>query len=203
MNHLAHAALSGTNTATLTGNLSADFLRKRQALQLPEALQAGIRLHRLIDFTTDNDASVRGAWAVLRKRHGKYASVVFDIYCDYLLTQNWSTSGVGELPAFAATIYRAIGAHAHELPGELADRLTRMSDANWLLGYGSYERLAAVFGHFRRRLSEPERLDGVIDTLRENETTLAARFAEFYPRLRKTCSDWRAAGETAGEPHGG
>lgn len=196
MNHLAHAHLSGTDSPTLVGNLAADYLRKRECLDLSLPLQRGVELHRHIDHSTDNHPVVREAWALLRPRHGKYASVIFDIYGDYLLTRHWERLSGRPLRAVADDAYAALAEHADELPQVLAARFARMSASDWLLQYGSYDGLSYVFERFGRRLSKPELLRGVIDTLRQNETRFAEAFLQFYPWMQASCAAWLAATPT-------
>ena len=184
MNHLAHVHLSGTDAALVVGNLSADYLRKRECLDLPLELQAGVELHRFIDYSTDNHPAVRRAWGLLRPRHGKYASVVYDIYCDYLLTTGWERYAERSLAEVTAGAYAALREHRGDLPEGLSARFERMITSDWLRQYGTYEGQAYVFERFGRRLSKPELLGGVIDTLRTNEGALAEVFWEFYPWLK-------------------
>ena len=193
MNHLAHAHLSGTDAAILVGNLAADYLRKRECLDLALPLQRGVELHRHIDHSTDNHPAVRGAWALLRPRHGKYASVIFDIYGDYFLNRHWDRLAHRPLRAVADFAYAALHEFAAELPPDLAARFQRMASNDWLLQYGTYEGQAYVFERFGRRLSRPELLDGVIDTLRQNEARFAEAFLAFYPWMRTSCAEWLAA----------
>ncbi len=188
MNHLAHVQLSGTSPSIIVGNLAADYLRKRECLELPLSLQAGVRLHRFIDFTTDNDRGVRAAWALLRERHGKYASVIFDIYGDYLLATRWQHFEAEPIQVLTERAYEALRQNLSHLPAELADRFERMIEHDWLRQYGSYEGQAYVFERFGRRLSKPALLDGVIDTLRQHEQVLAKAFVDFYPKLQADCA---------------
>ena len=192
MNHLAHVHLSGEASHLIVGNLAADYLRKRECLELPERLQDGVALHRHIDHATDHHPAVRQAWALLRPRHGKYASVVFDIYADYLLHTGWSVFAAEPLGAVAERAYRAFSRHAPQLPDALAARFERMSEADWLRQYGSYDGLAYVFERFGRRLSKPELLTGVVDTLRDLEPELTKLFGRFYPSMVASCAAWRS-----------
>ena len=198
MNHLAHVHLSGGDPALTVGNLAADYLRKRECLDLDVGLQEGVELHRLIDHSTDNHPAVRAAWALLRPRHGKYASVIFDIYGDYLLTTRWHHYAQRALQEVTAEAYAALRAHGPDLPPVLAERFERMIASDWLRQYGSYEGQAYVFERFGRRLSRPELLDGVIDTLRAGEPVLAKAFTAFYPWMQARVADWRTSPRSGG-----
>ena len=171
----------------LVGNLAADYLKKRECLELPERLQDGVVLHRHIDHETDNHPAVRECWALIRPRHGKYASVIFDIYCDYLLTQQWDQFASHALEEVSQSAYRALSRYAPQLPDDLAARFKRMSQSDWLRQYGTYEGQAYVFKRFGQRLSKPELLDGVVDTLQQHEAQFSEAFAVFYPWMQQSC----------------
>ena len=68
-----------------------------------------------------------------------------------------------------------------------------MSASDWLRQYGSYEGQAYVFERFGRRLSKPELLVGVIDTLREHEAALARAFTDFYPYMQREADGFLSA----------
>ncbi len=191
MNHLAHAHLSGPNPDLIVGNLSADYLRKRECLELTLELQDGVALHRHIDHVTDNHAAIRRCWRLLHARHGKYASVIFDIYADYLLATRWHRFCDEGMQEVTQRVYAALQQRADHLPQSLGARFARMIDSDWLRQYGSYEGQAYVFERFGRRLSRPELLAGVIDTLRANERVFAEAFDEFYPFMQAEASRFR------------
>jgi len=188
MNHLAHAHLSACNSDLLVGNLSADYLRKRECLELPLKLQDGVALHRHIDHQTDNHPAVRRCWAILREPHGKYASVIFDIYCDYLLSQHWDSFSRHSLGDIADDAYGALRRHASQLPDPLSARFERMIQSDWLRQYGTYEGQAYVFERFGKRLSKPQLLQGVIDSLKTHEQEFVTAFKEFYPWMQASCA---------------
>ena len=187
MNHLAHIYLSGEDPELIVGNLSADYLRKRECLDLPLRMQSGVSLHRHIDTQTDNHPAIRRCWAILRPKHGKYASVIFDIYCDYLLSTRWHQFSKKPLQEVTENAYTAIQTYGNHLPKELFDRFQRMILSDWLRQYGTYEGQSYVFERFGRRLSRPELLLGVIDTLKSNEEAFSKAFEEFYPWMIKSC----------------
>lgn len=193
MNHLAHVHLSGDDPDLLVGNLSADYLRKRECLELPLKLQDGVVLHRHIDHQTDNHPAIRRCWALLRPAHGKYASVIYDIYCDYLLSTRWHQFSRHPLQEVTEQAYRALRSRGDRLPDSLAARFERMITADWLRQYGTYEGQAYVFERFGRRLSKPDLLKGVIDTLKANEDVLAKAFETFYPWMQASSAELRAS----------
>ena len=61
MNYLAHATLSFGNAEILTGNIIGDFVKGKEKLTYPVAIQKGITLHRLIDEFTDTHSITKQA----------------------------------------------------------------------------------------------------------------------------------------------
>ena len=118
--------------------------------------------------------------------------MIFDIYGDYLLTRHWSRFDDRPLSFVIEGAYAALRAQAQYLPDSLAERFARMSAGDWLHRYGTYEGQAYVFERFGRRLSRPELLAGVIDTLRAHEARFVASFSEFYPWMQASCARWLA-----------
>lgn len=182
MNYLAHLYLSGPNQAILLGNFLADFIRKAEDHQYPPEVQRGIELHRRIDYYTDHHPLVVRGTRRLRRAHGHYAPVVIDIFYDYLLSRNWSRFDDRPLAEFSAWAYQALLAQADVLPQRLAQQLRHMVADDWLTGYGDPERLARVFVRLRRRMSRPQLIDGVMDTLERELPALEAEFLGFFPQ---------------------
>ena len=52
MNFLGHLILSGTNPDVIFGNFIADSVKGKSYLLLPDSIQKGIVLHRVIDNFT-------------------------------------------------------------------------------------------------------------------------------------------------------
>ena len=92
-----------------------------------------------------------------------------------------------------ARAYAALRQNAHVLPTPLAERFDRMIEHDWLRQYGNYAGQAHVFQRFGQRLSRPELLTGVMDTLQQHEQVLAKAFDNFYPRLQRQCAAYIAA----------
>ena len=182
MNYLAHLYLSGPNQAILLGNFLADFIRKAEDSHYPPEVQRGIDLHRQIDYYTDHHPLVVQGTRRLRRIHSHYAPVVIDIFYDYLLCRNWSRFDDRSLAEFSTWAYAALLEQADWLPQPLARQLRHMVAGDWLTGYGDPERLAGVFARLRRRMSRPQLIDGVMETLEREKPALEAEFLAFFPQ---------------------
>lgn len=181
MNFLAHLYLSGPREAVLLGNFLADFIRKAEESRYPAPVRRGIRLHRLIDTYTDHHPLVVQGTRRLRKLHGHYAPVIIDVFYDYFLSRNWSSFSDLSLADFSAWAYSALRRQNLLLPKPIAGQLEHMIADDWLTGYGDPDRLAGVFRRLRRRMSRPELLTGVMQTLETETPTLEPEFLAFFP----------------------
>lgn len=183
MNFLAHLTLSRCSADLQVGNFLGDFVRGGELKLLSLAVQRGVHMHRAIDRATDTDADVRAVNALLAERHGRYASVVSDIAFDYFLALNWAQLVEQDFGAFRMMTYQRLLEARTGMPDRHAQLLTRMVEDNWLLRYASQEGMATVFRRFRRRLSRPELLRGVEETLSELHEPLNRTLLQLFPRL--------------------
>ncbi len=185
MNFLAHLSLSRGSEERLIGNFLADFLRKHEQRAMPPAYQRGIELHYAIDNFTDQHPAVQAGVARLRKKHRKYAPVVLDVLLDYVLAQNWNTYFPDEtLAEFTQRMYRIMEAHLHIMPPRLQERVPNMIRHDWLPSYGTLPGVAYTFERMKTRVSRPEWLEGVVDSLNRDYDLLEQEFHVFYPDIR-------------------
>ena len=181
MNFLAHLFLSCEQEGLLIGNFLADYLSNEQVRQYPEPIQEGVRLHRAIDTYTDNHPEVLKGVRRLYGRHSKYASVVVDVYYDYLLSVNWLRYSNKPLPEFCRDVYQVLEDHLEIMPPGLQKHLPMMIADNWLRSYGSHNGLAIAFHRMKRRTSRPEYLDGALESLVLHFDDLNEEFNAFFP----------------------
>lgn len=186
MNFLAHLSLSCGSEERLIGNFLADFLRKHEQRSLPLAYQSGIELHYAIDSYTDQHPAVRSGVDRLRKKHRKYAPVVHDVLLDYVLAQNWEAYFPDEsLTEFTQRMYRIMEAHLPVMPPRLQERIPNMIRHDWLRSYGTLAGIAYTMDRMKNRVSRPEWLDGVVDSLNKDYELLKEEFHVFYPEIKQ------------------
>ncbi|MCB0596820.1 MAG: DUF479 domain-containing protein [Lewinellaceae bacterium] len=183
MNFLAHIFLSCEREELLIGNFLADYLNNEQVRQYPESIQEGVRLHRAIDTYTDNHPEVLKGVRRLYSRHRKYASVVVDIFYDYLLSVNWMSYSDKPLPAFTQDVYQILEDNMALMPDSLRAHLPLMIADDWLRSYGSHNGLAIAFHRMKRRTSRPEYLDGALESLVLHFEELNEEFNNFFPEV--------------------
>lgn len=183
MNYLAHLYLSCNNNELLIGNFLADFVSIRYAHTLPPAIGKGILLHRKIDHFTDNHPLVKEGIGRLRNTHGKYAPVVIDIFYDYFLSNNWNHFHASSLQSFASLTYQTLQQYTQYMPNPLQVQLNQMIASNWLTQYGAYQGMHHTFERLKKRVSQPQYLNGVLDSLSQEEPVMQQEFMLFFPEV--------------------
>ncbi len=184
MNFLAHLTLSRCSADLQLGNYLGDFVRGRELATLAAGVRRGVLMHRAIDRATDTDPDVRSLNALLAIRHGRYAPVISDIAFDYFLCRNWEALTGADFENFRIVTYRSLLESVADVPSRHRDVLFRMVEDDWLAHYASREGMAMVFRRFRRRLSRPEMLDGVGETLEELDPEFNRTLLRLFPRLQ-------------------
>ncbi|OEC47162.1 ACP phosphodiesterase [Pseudomonas sp. 1D4] len=184
MNYLAHLHLGGSTPHQLLGSLYGDFVKGPLDGRWPQAIEAGIRLHRRIDLFTDTHPQVRDARALFPAARRRVSGILLDLFFDHCLARDWADYAEVPLPAFTGQVYRVLADQA-ALPGALARIAPRMAEQDWLGSYRDFDTLAAVVGGMSRRLSRPELLAGGFDELAERYQPLSERFRCFYPELQR------------------
>jgi acyl carrier protein phosphodiesterase len=183
MNYLAHLFLSFEDPDILTGNFLADMISNKIVKTYPEGIRRGVFVHRKIDTFTDDHPDVLKGVRRLYGRHSKYASVLIDIYYDYLLAKNWDKYADKSLQDFADNTYKVLRSNMDCMSERIQRQLIGMSDANWLVSYGSLDGIAFAIGKLKNRVSKPELLEGAIDSLIEDMDLLDEEFNRFFPEI--------------------
>lgn len=184
MNYLAHLHLGGPAPHQLLGSLYGDFVKGPLDGRWPQAIEAGIRLHRRIDLFTDTHPLVRDARALFPAARRRVSGILLDLFFDHCLARDWADYAEVPLPIFTGQVYRVLADQA-ALPGALARIAPRMAEQDWLGSYREFDTLAAVVGGMSRRLSRPELLAGGFDELAERYQPLSDHFRRFYPELQR------------------
>lgn len=183
MNFLAHLFLSCDQEELLVGNFIADFIKNKDVPTFSKGIQEGISLHRKIDSFTDNHPLVRKGVSRLHANHHKYASVIIDVFYDFLLARNWNRYYPKSLPLFTQDIYQILLKHLKKMPSTLQQHAKRMIEDNWLMVYTSYSGLEETFRRMKYRVSKPEYLNYAVKSLQNNLTQLDEEFNLFFPEV--------------------
>jgi acyl carrier protein phosphodiesterase len=137
MNYLGHAFLSFGDAQLLTGNMIADHIKGKIALQqFPEGIRNGILLHRKIDSYTDVHPATQRAKTLFRLDYGLFAGPVMDTIFDHFLAndaKHFPSEKV--LLEFSLDTYNKLEQHSAYFPPIFAAYFQRMIEFNWLYNY--------------------------------------------------------------------
>ena len=181
MNFLAHLFLSPEDEEIMVGNFIADSINNKELKNYTEGIQKGIRLHRKIDQYTDTHPSVLKGVRRLYSLHRKYAPAIIDVYYDFLLANSWERYSEEQLESFTNRTYNVLMDYHNIMPLGLKKSLPGMIKEDWLSKYGEIYGMQRAFGSMGRRVSRPEWLEGVIDTLLDQRPSLEDEFYDFFP----------------------
>jgi acyl carrier protein phosphodiesterase len=160
-----------------------DFLRKKEEANYTGRVLQGIQLHRVIDTFTDQHSASLELRASLRKRHGKYASVVVDLIWDYFLSKNWSEYSDEPLPTFNERMYEILLRRQAELPSRLQSRIERMVKGDFLMSYANKANMQRSLEWMDNRVNFPSSFQEATLDLEENESYFEQLFSRFFPEL--------------------
>ncbi len=189
MNFLAHLHLSGDNSAVMTGNFLGDFIRMKELTLSEDNVQnrniiKGMRLHKCIDLYTDSHPLVKQVQKIFIPKFGKYASVLSDLYFDYLLCNHWQLFSSISLKEFSNSAYENLDVNRKFFNGHASRFYGYMYANNLLVNYGSLEGMKMVLnGISNRRVSSNINLALSIEVFQEHESAIRDYFIKFYPDL--------------------
>ena len=183
MNFLAHLYLSCEQEDLLVGNFLVDFIKNREVETFSVGIQQGIQLHRKIDSYTDNHKLVKKGVRRLYPDHHKYAPVIIDVLYDYFLAKNWSLYHQQSLRDFTTNVYKILEDNLEVMPLKLKSIVPRMIADDWLVGYSRVEGIRYTFERMKRRVSKPDHLNNVIESLTRDEALLNEEFNQFFPEV--------------------
>jgi acyl carrier protein phosphodiesterase len=188
VNFLAHLHLADPDPELMLGGIVADFARNPEIAALPEGVQRGVRLHRLIDGFTDRHPVVQRSIARVSQRLGWFTSLTIDIYYDHVLALDWSRYSAESLRDFANRSYQVLEALYPVAPPDAQGFIRRFIDHDQLFGYSTAEGIATTLARVSRRIAEriPKRaiwLPDALPDLHAAHADLAADFHLFYPEL--------------------
>jgi acyl carrier protein phosphodiesterase len=207
MNYLAHAYLSFEITDITVGNMISDFVKGKQKLDYPVAIQHGITLHRAIDSFTDSHAVTRQAKSFFKGAYGLYAGPLVDVVYDHFLANdplrfpetgqkegatgpqapsaaNGEETGGTGLKAFAQKTYEQLSARQALMPERFGRLFHYMRAQDWLFNYRYKEGIFNAFAGLARRaayMGSAEQADLLFE---QYYTGLEACYTDFFPTLQ-------------------
>ncbi|MDF2158606.1 ACP phosphodiesterase [Algoriphagus sp. CAU 1675] len=183
MNFLAHAYLSFRQEKILVGNFIADFVKGRQINDFPIEIRMGIFLHREIDTFTDTHPLVKAGQTFLRPECGHYASVITDIFFDYLLIKHWKNFSDISLEDFIQKTYDTLDKNSDWFPERFSAMYYWMRKDNWLYNYGSIRGVQQTLTGMSKRTRFESKMENAHLMLLEKEAEFEVIFFTFFRDL--------------------
>lgn len=192
MNFLAHLYLSGDEEDVIVGNFVADSVKGNSLHHFPEGMERGIRLHREIDYYTDQHPIVRSSKSRLSAHYRKYSGVIVDLYYDHFLAKYWSEYSDVDIQQFVSSAYFLLIRRFSLLPARSRKILPFMITRNWLVGYRDLKILQQVFNGMSRRTSHPSGMENAITDLKADYDLYEQDFRAFFPEIIKHIEGYRS-----------
>lgn len=191
MNYLAHLLLSGPDPDWRLGGLLGDFVKGPLRGERPAAIEAGIRLHRRIDATTDDHPAYRDSLALLDPHWRRYAGIVLDIWFDHLLNRQWSRWHPQPLEEFCDQCWRDFHARSRYIPPRALAFMQRAEEYKLLESYGDPAVIRRALERVGLRLRRPVPLHRVLPELCAAESALERNFERLFTDLNREAARFR------------
>ena len=192
MNYLAHAYLSFEITDITVGNMISDFVKGKQKLDYPIAIQHGITLHRAIDSFTDTHAITREAKSFFKEVYGLYAGPLVDVVYDHFLANDplrFPETGnedpaVSSLKVFTQKTYEELSTRQALLPERFGRFFHYMRAQDWLFNYRYKQGIFNAFAGLARRAAYMGSSDQAGLLFEKYYSGLEACYTDFFPALQ-------------------
>lgn len=194
MNYLAHFYLSEGSENLILGNLLADSMNgsidSPKYSVFSQEIIHGIRLHREIDFYTDNHPIVRQSIHRLQSKHHKYSGVIVDMFYDHLLARNWGKFSSEPLELYSARVYNIFEVNKNIIPFKMNRLVHSMSSKDWLSNYRFEENLNWAFKGLAQRAKFESNMENAMEDLLENYGDFLNEFLTFFPQIVSHCHQY-------------
>lgn len=185
MNYLAHAFLSFNNADLLVGNMIADYIKGNKQFEYSSQIQAGIKLHRAIDFFTDTHEASQEIKNLFKPTYRLYAGAFIDVVYDYFLANDrihFTTEN--ELRIFADITYQILEKRQQDFPEKFGIMFPFMQSQDWLYNYRTDIGMQKSFGGLRKRAKYIEETDTAFEIFLDNKQTIQHAYDVFFPDLK-------------------
>lgn len=181
MNYLGHAYLSFGDSEILTGNLIADHVKGRLALEkFPPGIRKGVELHRKIDSFADTHPATQRAKIWFREDYGLYAGAIMDTLYDHFLANDPKLFlSDAALLEFSEDVYAKAVIHEAYFPEAFAKYFQHMRQHNWLYGYKTLQGMQRSLQGLSRRAAYMPPVDKAYLTFIAHYYELAQCYYEF------------------------
>lgn len=183
MNYLAHFHLAGNNPGLVVGALLGDYVKGPLDQQYSPQVLNGIVLHRRIDRFSDTHPVQQTVNAVLPAKFRRYNGIIFDMLCDYFLSNNWQQYDNRKLEDYTASIHQILNIYNSMLPPKAKAFNSRMQKYNLLCAYREKITVEKTLISIGNRLSKANPLTELNNEFWTHCSQLEESFHVFYQQL--------------------
>ena len=151
MNFLAHLWLADRTGTSMAGSVLGDVARGADLSAYPDDIAQGIRLHRRIDAATDRHPLIVATRERFAQGQRRYAGIVLDLVCDYVLANEWAAYSPEPLDDFCRRSGQAIAEAGGRATGAAAF-------ADLLRSYAQPAGIDHALWRVSQRMREPQPL---------------------------------------------
>ncbi|MDZ7828256.1 MAG: ACP phosphodiesterase [Halofilum sp. (in: g-proteobacteria)] len=184
MNYLAHLLLADDTPESILGNFLGDFVKGRPEGRYPDAVVAGIRLHRRVDVYTDGHSRVCTAVRRVAPERRRFAGIAVDMAFDHFLARDWQARDADGFAAFRRRVYDVLNARAEDMPERAQRMLPSFTGDDWLASYADFHGICFALARMSRRLSRPNALAETSRDLDRHYRDMEADLAVFWPDVQ-------------------
>src|ERR1035437_4832108 len=185
MNFLAHLYLSGNDDQLMIGNFIADSVKGSAFKNYPEGITKGIRLHRAIDYYSDNHPVFLQSVIRLRPKYRKYAGVIVDIFYDHFLAKNWKDYSEKPLEQYANEVHALMLKNIFHFPEKSLMFLKYAMRTKRLVSYATIDGIGETLSGMSRRTTFKSNMEFAANDLKENYSMFEKEFMDFFEDVRK------------------
>ncbi len=191
MNYLSHFFLSAnSDDGVHLGNFLGDIVSPSETANLPDAVMKGIYFHRFIDHFTDNHNLVLEGKRLLYPSFGKYASVILDVFFDFILIEQWEQYANIPVNEFLGGCYQFIEANKAHIPEGSRSQIDAMNAARWMDGYLTEDGRDRLFDRLARRAKFDKNFGQAVLIYHQQKEALTSIHDAFFPILMEAGNDW-------------
>ncbi len=185
MNFLAHIFLSGNSEEMMIGNFIGDFVKGKYEDKYSTELKNGIRLHREIDWYTDNHALIDTGKNRLWEKYRHYGGVIIDMYYDHFLAVDFIQYANQDLKSYVSQSYELLEKHKDKMPLKAQKMLPFMINNNWLEAYQHVEGIKKALTGLSKRTKFKSNMEYAGEDLEEHYDAYKEEFHLFFPQIIK------------------
>jgi acyl carrier protein phosphodiesterase len=185
MNYLAHAYLSFGNGNVLVGNMISDYIKGKKQYDYPAEIQAGIQLHRAIDYFTDTHEATQNIKSLFKNDYRLYAGAFADVVYDYFLANDKNEfENDDALKSFSTTTYSLLEMQQIHFPEKFLKMFPHMQQHDWLYNYKTDEGMQKSFGGLARRAKYIAETEIAFNIFLENKSIIQKEYVTFFPAVK-------------------